>query len=119
MVKKFIGFIFGILFLVSLGCSGTPKIVMPTPEDQIIIDVGTAKAKELGLKPFPLIGEGTGGKYTVIAPAVITYNRQGKWITSKDDLYINATQASIVLKGVTIKRGQFAREVNDQLRIVE
>ena len=66
-----------------------------------------------------MIGEGKGGKFTVISPAHVTYDTQGNWITTSEDLYINATQGDILLKGLNIKRGQYAREVDSILKIVE
>jgi hypothetical protein len=108
-----------IFLLISFGCASSPKVVKPSSEDQIIIDAGIKKANELGLRPFPMIGEGKGGRVTVIGPATITYDLQGNWITFHDDLYINATQGDILLKGLNIKRGQYAREIDSKLKIVE
>ena len=71
------------------------------------------------IRPFPLIGEGRGEKVTIISPAVVTYNRQGKWVITNEDLYINATRGDIVLEGLTIRRGQYAREVDYKLILVE
>ena len=114
-----------IICLILFGCAGNSnveersKVVQPTIEDQKIIDSGVKRAKELGLRPFPMVGDGRGGKFTVISPAIITYNRQGNWEITSEDLYINATQGDITLKNLTIKRGQYARQINYKLEIVE
>jgi len=126
MVKKIfsVKVFIPILIAILLGCATNskpvkPLSVQPSSDDQAIIEAGIKKAKELGLRPFPMIGEGKGGQFTVISPAQITYDKNGNWITTSEDLYINATQGNIVLKSLTIKRGQYAREVNYQLKIVE
>ena len=125
MVKKIFSLehVLVIFLLVSIGCASgrtsSPTVFKPTAEDQAIIDAGIKKAKNLGLRPFPLIGEGRGGKVTIISPAVVTYNRQGKWVITNEDLYINATRGDIVLEGLTIRRGQYAREVDYKLILVE
>ena len=123
--------VFIISWLTFLGCAGssnvtepstvkkTPTVVKPSIDDQKIIDMGIIKAKELGLRPFPMIGEEKSGNFTVIPPAQITYDMQGNSITTSDDLYINATKGNIKLKGLTIKRGQYAREIDYKLQIVE
>lgn len=129
MVKRLflLNVVFVIFLLTLLGCASSstavkpsiPTVVKPSIEDQMIIDAGIKKANELGLKPFPMIGEGKGGKFTVIAPAQVMYDMRGNWITTSEDLYINATQGNIVLKGLSIKRGQYAREIDYKLKIVE
>lgn len=108
-----------VIFVYQLtGCATAPKIAVPTNEDQIIINAGQQRAKELGLRALAVIGNAGTGEITIVGPSKITYDRNGQWIVSEQDLLVNACSGVITLEGVRINRGEYARRLNYNLSVI-
>lgn len=102
-----------IFLLISFGCEGKPKVIKQTPEltteDQLIVDAGIRKAKDLGLKPVPLSTAGSGG-VLILEPQTF----------SNEELIINATHHEIAIGSeIRLKRGQYARKIDNKFQIIE
>ena len=114
---------FALLSIISIaflfGCASSNKVLKPSDADSQIIESGRAKAKKLGLKPFPFIGNPKSGKLTIVAPVQMAYNMDGKWIVTESHLVINACVGALFIENTKIKRGQYARKSGGKLIIVE